>query len=77
MNNVCCVIYWGILQPIREGGFKRKYQMMQTLPKKLSGGSFIILFKSNLLSTTWIKKILCQVGVFMLKSSNHDILKIF
>jgi len=33
-------------------GVQRKYQMMQTLPKKLSGGSFTVFFKSNLLSTT-------------------------
>jgi hypothetical protein len=51
--------------------------MMQTLPKKLSGGSFIILFKSDLLSTTWIKTNLCQAGVFMWKISNHDVFKRF
>jgi len=47
------------------------------LPKKLSGGHFIVLFKSDLLSTTSIKTNLCQVGVFMLKSSNHDVSKRF
>jgi hypothetical protein len=61
----------------KRGGFQRKYQMMQTLPKKLNGGNFIVFFKSDLLSTTSIKTNLCQAGVFMLKSSNHDVFKFF